>query len=223
MARLLLLPGLGADERMFAGLGDLCLPVIGRPLPEPFHHENMTAYALRVASLLQPRPEDWIGGASFGGMVAAAIARHRPVRGVVLIGGALSSASLPGPVRGLSHIACRLPLSPMRSLLTRPTILSRAFGTLTPEQSALIADMIASAPDRLLREGARLVAGYFPETPLICPVHAIHGNQDRLMQAPPIPGCRTVSGAGHALVMSHPQVVTAFLRQLLCRSSGMQT
>lgn len=217
MARLLLLPGLGADERLFAGLGELCLPVIVPRLPEPLRHENMTAYALRVVSLLQPRPEDWIGGASFGGMVAAAIARHRPVRGVVLIGSALSSAALPGPVRGLARIACRLPFGLVRSLLARPTILSHAFGTLTPEQSRLVADMIASAPERLLREGARLVAGYFPETPLLCPVHALHGDQDRLMHAPPIPGCRTVSGAGHALSITHPQDVTVFLHELLCR------
>ena len=109
-AHLLLLPGLGADERLFSDLGEISLPVVCARLPAPYPYETLTTYALRVAAQLELRPEDWIGGASFGSLVAADIARRRPLAGLVLIGGALSAESLTPSIRGLMHLASVLPL-----------------------------------------------------------------------------------------------------------------
>jgi pimeloyl-ACP methyl ester carboxylesterase len=219
-ARLLLLPGLGADGRLFAGLGKLCLPVSCARLPVPQRHDTMASYALRVAATLELRPEDWIGGSSFGSLVAADIARRRPLGGLVLIGGALTSATLIRPARWLGSAARWLPLRPMRTLLTRPVILAGVFRPVTPSQSAELGAMLTDTPDELLREGARLVGGYSPAIPLLCPVRAIHGSEDRVMRRPPLPHCRLVPGAGHALALTHPGEVTAFLDEVLCRRNA---
>lgn len=216
-ARLLLLPGLGADERLFAGLGPICMPVVCARLPAPHRYEAFTAYALRVAAGLALRPEDWIGGASFGGLVAADIARRRPLAGLVLLGGGLSSATLICPARWLGALAQRLPLPPLRALLARPAVLAAAFRPITPAAIQQLDAMLAATPDQLLREGARLVGNYFPRIAPLCPVHAIHGREDRLMRPPPVAACRLVDGAGHALVVTHPREVTDFLNATLCR------
>lgn len=222
MARLLLLPGLGADKRLFAGLGGLCLPVIVRRLPEPVRHEGMTTYALRVAAQLQMRPDDWIGGVSFGGMVAAAIARHRPARGLILIGGALSSDALPRALRIATRLARYVPIAPVRAALGRPFLLMRGFGLLTAAQAATIATMLAATPENALREGARLLANHHPAIPLLCPAYAIHGAQDRLMHAPPVADCQQIADAGHGLVLTHAHAVTAFLEGLLCHTTEIE-
>lgn len=217
MPRLFLLPGLGADERMFAGLGGLCLPVISVRLPAPQTHESMPRYSLRVAAQLGLRPEDWIGGASFGSLVSADIARRRPVAGLVLIGGALSSDTLVAAVRRLSLLRHLLPAYVLHPLLTTRSALTLGFGALSAPHLRLLADMVAATPRALLREGARLATRYRPASPVLCPVHAIHGEDDRMMRPPPLANCRVVPGAGHALAVTHPREVTTFLNETLCR------
>ena len=125
MARLLLLPGLGADERLFAGLGPLGLPVVIHRLPIPQHHESMTRFALRVAAELELRPEDWIGGASFGALVAADIAHDLGPAGAIECqrdalrctdGRAQNEQVGSGGQNGANEFANRIELRPVRRI-----------------------------------------------------------------------------------------------------------
>jgi pimeloyl-ACP methyl ester carboxylesterase len=216
-ARLFLLPGLGADQRLFAKLGAPGLPVIPVCLPAPAPGETMPAYSLRVAASLSLNPQDWIGGSSFGSLVAADIARHRPLAGLVLIGGALGSEALATSARWLGRFAHLLPLRLLRPMLARRSMLDFLLGPLDETDSRLVAEMIADTPDSLLREGSRLAASYFPRLPLLCPVHAIHGDRDCVMSPPPLARALIVQGAGHLIALSHPGRVNAFLHEVIYR------
>jgi len=216
MARLFLLPGLGADARLFADLDLACTEVVPAQLPPPHPREPMTRYSLRVAAGLGLRPEDWIGGASFGSLVAADVARRRPLRGLVLIGGALSAKSFARPLRWIGRIGHMVPVHRLHRLLATPAALRFAFGPLPEPDIRLLYDMMISTPEALLREGTRLAIGYRPAIPVLCPVHAIHGANDRLMRPPPVTDCRVVPGAGHALALTHRNEVSEFLRGLVC-------
>lgn len=215
-ARLFLLPGLGADERLFARLGALCLPVVTPRLPPAEPAETFIRYSLRIAADLDLRPEDWIGGCSFGSLVAADIARRRPVAGLVLIGGALDANALAAPIRILARLSALLPGSWLHPLLARPQILQAMFGKLDAEALATVVAMARATPVAALRTGIRLLAGYRPRIPVLCPVHAIHGDRDRVLRAPPVPACRLIAGAGHAIALTHAREVTAFLADTVC-------
>ena len=218
MARLFLLPGLGADGRLFAALGELCLPVIPSALPAPAHGEPMLRYAQRVAAGLDLRAEDWIGGSSLGSLVAAEIARRHQVTGLVLIGGALSSQTLVAPLPWLALLRHLIPVHVLHPLLATRAVLSLAFGAMPGPAMQLLTAMLELTPDTMLHEGARLATGYFPNSAPRCPVYAIHGGRDRLMRPPPVADCRMVADAGHALALTHPQAVTAFLNHAICRA-----
>jgi pimeloyl-ACP methyl ester carboxylesterase len=219
MARLLLLPGLGADQRLFAALGALRLPVVARRLPVPERSEPMRRYALRFAGEFDLRDTDWIGGCSLGGMVASEIARHRPLAGLVLIGAALSSRTLATFVPQLARLRYLIPVRLLRPLPATRTALSLAFGTLPDPVMKPLAAMLDDTPAAMLHEGMRLATGYFPSTAPQCLVYAIHGDRDRLMRPPPVPDCRMVADAGHALALSHPQAVTDFLNEVIGRAA----
>ncbi len=217
-ARLLLLPGLGADARLFSRLGTLCVPVVAARLPAPDADESFIAYAVRVAAGLDLRPEDWIGGCSFGSLVAADIARRRPVAGLVLIGGGLSASAVSAPIAWLGRLTGYLPSAALQALLAWPAVYRMAFGRLDADATGTISAMAQETPAAMWRLGVRLILGYRPRIPVLCPVHAIHGDRDRLMQAPLLPQCRRIAGAGHALALSHPREVTAFLNEVICSS-----
>jgi pimeloyl-ACP methyl ester carboxylesterase len=209
LARLILLPGLGADERMFGKIDPAGLPLVIRRHLIPEKGEDLPAFARRTAVALDLTAGDVIGGSSFGSVVAAAIARHRPVAGLVLIGGALDGSglrSLPG-----AHLLRILPASLLRSLLRSPKGLEYVFGPEDREIKKIIRAMLADTPDRLLLEGSRMLVSYRSSQPVPCPVFAVHGGRDPIMKPPPVADCRLIPEAGHGLAWTHGAEVTGFL------------
>jgi pimeloyl-ACP methyl ester carboxylesterase len=211
MGRLILLPGLGADERMFGSIDPSGLPLVPCRHLVPARKENLPSFAQRTAEHLDIGTGDVIGGASFGSMVAAAIAHQRRVRALVLIGGALDGSSL-RPIPG-AKITRFLPAFILRPLLRSDRILQHAFAVEGPEAQNFIRAMLTEAPDDLLLQGSRMLLAYRAGQPPPCPVFAIHGGRDPIM-APPVPGCSIIPEAGHGLLWTHGHQITAFLRQL---------
>jgi pimeloyl-ACP methyl ester carboxylesterase len=211
--RIFLLPGLGADERMFSRLHAYGVPLLAPRLLVPGAGEEMEAYARRTAAALGVTASDVVGGSSFGSMVAAAMAREIPVRGLALIGGALGAETLLTSTRGMGLLRL-LPLGLLRPLLRSDQALERICGADDPEFLALARTMLGEAPDQLLRRGAYLAGSYRPPAPPRCPIFAIHGGRDRVMAPPPVSGCRIVPGAGHGIAFSHAVEVGTFLREV---------
>jgi hypothetical protein len=83
---LILIPGVGADERIFraqrARFLNLRIPAWIKPHPG----ETLIGYARRFAKMIDPGRSCFIGGASFGGIVALEMAAHINARAVFLIG-----------------------------------------------------------------------------------------------------------------------------------------
>jgi pimeloyl-ACP methyl ester carboxylesterase len=211
MSRMVLLPGLAADERMFLRFGKPEFPLYTPRLPIPVKGEDLPSYARRVADMLQIDASDIIGGASFGSLVASAIARERKVRALVLIGGALSSDAL-RPVPG-ARMLHWLPGGVLKPMLRSDRALEIVFGPEDPEMKELARRMMADAPDALLLRGGRMMLDYRPPSAPTCPVFAIHGALDRVMSPPPVSGCRIIPEAGHGIAWTHAPAVGHFLRE----------
>src|SRR5262245_19159901 len=83
---LILIPGMGADGRIFraqhTAFQNLCVPKWITPL----RNESLASYARRFAAIINPHQPCYLGGASFGGVVALEMARYLDVRVVFLIG-----------------------------------------------------------------------------------------------------------------------------------------
>src|SRR5688500_15858648 len=99
--RLALFAGLGADGRLFgpqrAGLPGVRVetPAWLEPLADD---ETLASYGRRMAGVLAPRDPGerlFVGGVSFGALVALEAARHLPdARGVFMIGGCRDSRAV---------------------------------------------------------------------------------------------------------------------------------
>lgn len=214
MARLILWPGLAADERMYERLGTCGWELVTPRLLPPRSGEGWPEYARRCAAEAGVAGQDTVGGCSFGAMLAAEIARQQPVRGVVLLAGALDSGTLSWPVRGLGLLPGLVPLGWLRRLFASDLNLRLFFGAPDPEGYALMRAMLADTSDAMLRYGARLAVRRRGAPLPGAPVHALHGRDDRVMAPPPVSAVRLVDGAGHGLVFTHAEVVNDFLRDL---------
>src|SRR3954464_5327650 len=92
---LILVPGMAADERLFApqraAFPRLLVPAWIEPLPQ----EPLRSYAARLARQVDPGRPCVVGGASCGGIVALEMAAPLPARACVLIASGRSPGELP--------------------------------------------------------------------------------------------------------------------------------
>jgi hypothetical protein len=208
MMRLLLFPGLGADPGMY---GDLMrrwrgpCPIV--PLPWLPPGGSVAAYAARYAPFV--RPDDLIGGSSFGGMVAIELVRRLGRDRVALIGSCDDPRHLGPTVRLL------LPLA--GTALVRMLVHRGMAGVVRFTAAAAYAQRSARCLARLARRtdpgvvawAGQAIADWRPLPLDGVRIARIHGADDRII-LPHGEAC-IVPHARHPLAISHPDAVAGFL------------
>jgi pimeloyl-ACP methyl ester carboxylesterase len=212
-SRLILLPGLAADERMYDPLRATGIEIETPRLLIPFDGESLGDYAGRTAAELNVAPHDLIGGSSFGGLITTTIARQRPVAGLVLIGSTFGVIGLGTAGRlfgGLLHL---LPFGLVSRFLTSDKAMAKMFGIAAKEDFEIARTMFYDTPRQLVDQGSLMLRNCRETTPPDCPVFAIHGALDKVLSPPPVP-CEIIANAGHGLPFTHPQQLAEFLHQV---------
>ena len=149
-ATVALLPGLGADARLFDAQRRVLPDLIVPPWIEPTDGESLASFGGRLAECLPVAEGSYVGGACFGGMVALEVARHVRAKGVFLIGSCRHPAAVRCPRSLLAWVSRVLPTGvfrPRRWL--RPFILF-AFGLPPPPERDIFWSMALGASPRFL-------------------------------------------------------------------------
>ena len=182
--------------------------------PEPKPDDSLATFAARLAEDIPSADPLYIGGSSFGGMVALELAALVRPKGVLLIGSCTGPASLFPLARQLRALARALPVRafhPRRWSL--PLVLPK-FGRLDPEDRDLFMAMACQTPASFLKWGIEAMLSWRP-TPAAAPVHHIHGSADRLIPVGRVRPDRVVHGGGHLLCLTHPREVNAFVAEVI--------
>src|SRR5437762_4109537 len=177
---IVLLPGLGADHRLFrsqrAVLPDIVIPA----WPPAGADDSLASFAGRFVDSIPKAEGLYLGGSSFGGMVALELASLVQPKGVLLIGSCTSPSAIASLARHMRSLAAALPASAFHPRRWSLPFLLPKFGRLTREQRELFWSMAAATPAPFLKWGVDAVLSWRP-TPVPVPVHHIHGNDDRLI------------------------------------------
>ena len=213
---IILLSGMGADARVFAkqmeALQTLSVPAWITPLPR----ESLSAYAARLAAEIDPGVPCFIGDASFGGFVALEMLSHLNVKACFLIGSVRSPDEFPRRFKMLKRLAQGVDALPFETaiLLSKLALMSSG-SRMTGHWPELVAQL--SESDALFLKWACRAVLEWPGVSHAAhvPVYQIHGDKDFVLPVKNTTPDRIVSGGGHALSMSHPEAVTAFLKEML--------
>ena len=205
-----LIPGLGADERVFQRLHLPGTAQVLRWLSPEAPAEPLPHYAARLAEAVPPGQPCWLVGVSFGGVLALEIARLRPLARVVLI----SSFAHPGELPWLGRVAratgfYRL-LPP--SLLPRlPALAGWFFGVKNPHDRQLLRQILRDTDPGFTRWAiARLLQWPGrPDTPTV----RIHGTNDRLLPHGAARSQHQLAG-GHLIILSQGREISRILNQI---------
>jgi hypothetical protein len=217
---ILLLPGLGLDERLFATqqaeFPDIRVPAWIKPR----RFETLPAYARRMADAVNPGGPCYVGGLSFGGMVALEVSRHLDCRGVFLISSIRSRDELPSWARFLAPWAWILPPGTDRLAAAAGTVALWTVGPVLPSRWKRFGAHLSKVRSPWMPWACRAVVRWNPVVPFPSPVHQIHGELDPVLPASLTTPDQIVSRGGHLLPLSHPFAVNAFLRERLERCDG---
>ncbi|MCG3179422.1 MAG: hypothetical protein BIFFINMI_01757 [Phycisphaerae bacterium] len=222
---LVLLPGLGADARVFDAMRPLLPTIHTPPWLTPRDNESLADYAARLADTIPAVPGPLVlGGSSMGGMLALEIARLRPPAVVVLIASCRRMPTLQPAVRAIGRLLDVLPTAAYRLGRAAAPLLVGKFGEIPLPRRQLYLRMVSSMPPAFLRWGSRAVSGW-PGLPDVnrppATVRHIHGSADRMipLSAQSPPPDRVIPGAGHLITLSHPEVVAAFVSDAIAAAA----
>jgi pimeloyl-ACP methyl ester carboxylesterase len=196
---LYLIPGLGADRRLF---GRLVLPghqVYHLDRPELPEGSSLRDYAEVLANRVAVSAPHALIGVSMGGMVAQEMAMLTQPARTIIISSWKGPEEMPPPIRLLrgTHPERLLTAAFLRSSLP---LIRWQMGADEPADRALFDAFMADASIEQLRTQVAAVMGWEgPVTPVDGLVH-IHGTADRLMPIRYIRDARRVAGGGHFMV-----------------------
>ncbi|HLP06694.1 MAG TPA: alpha/beta fold hydrolase [Opitutaceae bacterium] len=191
------MPGMGADHRMYAAPAWHTLPD-ARFLDWPaYRGENsIGAIATRVIAEAEIHDGDTVIGSSLGGIVACEIANRLQLRSLVLIGSAQSPSEIAPLLAVLHPLAAIAPLEIVRF----------SAGKLPGELSAMFAESQTSFI-RAMCHAIFVWSGL--ESSRIRPLR-IHGRSDHVI--PPPANANLLLYAGHLLAMTRADECVAFLQ-----------
>jgi pimeloyl-ACP methyl ester carboxylesterase len=218
--RLILLPGLAADERLFREQ-QRAIPHAEAPAwIAPRRKESLQEYAARWGAALEAdtRPAI-IAGLSMGGMVALEMAR---AHGAIAVG-LMASCRSPEPISGALKAVERVGRVTPDALVDQGKVIAGIFigrGRIAPESRAILMQMARECPLEFLRFAAPAITSWPGCPDPGVPVHHIHGTHDWVISRRGMAIDTLVPGGAHVLNMSHPEEVNGFLADLINRYSG---
>lgn len=209
-----LIPGLGADHRIFSKLDLSGLEVHHLDWPEMPTGSSLEDYAAKLAKRVDAGRPHVLVGVSMGGMVAQELASLTGPEKVVLISTWTGPEEMPPPIRALRH-------THPEKLLTKTVLESSLplirwqMGAESAEEQRFLEEQINAHSIDQLKVQIGAVLGW--EGPRKAPKHMvrIHGSKDRLMPRSYIKDARMVPKGGHLMVYDKADEVGRCIREAL--------
>jgi pimeloyl-ACP methyl ester carboxylesterase len=206
---LILLPGLGGDTRLFDSQRPAFPELITLNWIEPKKNEPLADYAARYAKVIDPGQPCFIGGVSFGGVVALEVASHLAARECFLIGSIRSTNQMPWRLKVLRPISDLIILPRLAS----PWLLSLGGNWLNPIARGAL-HQLKDADRKFLQWAAGAILSWTPSAGVAdVPVVQIHGTRDRVFPIGRVSADKTIPGAGHLVSLTHSKAVNQYLRE----------
>ena len=203
--KLALLPGLGADGRMYGPVyDDLADEVLRIDWPTHAGERTLGDVAERLLAEHPLADVDLLVGSSLGGMVASEIMARTEVPRLALLGSAIHPREVNPLLATLAKLRDHAPLDLLQRMCGAEVIASRV---------SLLEQFASTDPD-FVRAMAGAIFDWDGREDLRGTRARLHGTWDLVILAPK-DGASLIPRAGHMIAMTHEDEVLSFLRGVM--------
>lgn len=210
-----LIPGLGADKRMYGPQLQLWPHAIVLEHQQPFRGETLRQYAERLIPLIDNTQPFYLVGTSLGGMIALELSSLLRPRKTVLLATVKDRSELPVFIRSMRYLR-------LHRLLSGTTF--KHFNNLAAQRlnsrgdaaiAAVIKQMADEADPAFIEWAINAVIHWQSPKQLHAPLIHIHGTNDQLFPFRRIKDAWPVEGGSHVMNMAQSARVNQLLAQAL--------
>jgi len=205
--------GLGADKTVFQFLDlDFCNPVYVDWIT-PYKNETLEAYALRLKLEYNIPDDAFIAGLSFGGMLAAEIAKAYPSLHAILISSAKTKDEFPPFYKMGRYVSLH---NWTTAKLQRWFMLNikKLFGLKTPAYINVYEELIKNS-DTEFNKWAVTALLRWKNTTIPQNIVHVHGTHDRILPYKYVKCHYTIKQGGHLMVMEQAATMSKMLKDII--------
>lgn len=213
--RIYLIPGLGADRRMY----NVQLKVIENAtvlehLP-PNKNETLTEYAQRLIPLIDTTVPFVLVGTSLGGMIALELTKYIKPEKVILIASIKGRDEMPLFMRAMKYLKLHRLLKGTDYKRLNNLMVRRLDSRGDSPAAELIRQMTIDARPEFIEWAINAVIHWQPGKVDLSKVHHIHGQKDQLFPWKKIKNARFIAGGSHVMNITKSREVNNVLLEIL--------
>jgi pimeloyl-ACP methyl ester carboxylesterase len=213
MSRIFLIPGLGADARIFQYIDLQGHEVIPISWIEPEKQDTLSTYAQKLIDYYKITPDSIVIGNSLGGMLTIEIAKKVELNKAILISSIKTANEAPR-----SHTWYRyLPFYKLipSSLLPHTGIVVRmVMGKMSKHHQELFVSMLKGTSPKFIKWALGAILHWDNQT--IPPnVYHITGDKDKIFPYQRIKGATIINGGTHIMIYTKAKEINNWLKDIL--------
>jgi len=213
MQRIFLIPGLGADYRVYQNIDLFGYEVTNIIWLEPDKTDTLASYAQKLIDHYQIRSGDIVIGNSLGGMLAIEVAKKIHPGKTILISSIKTIDEAPATHKWYRRIPL-YKLLPARLYTSAGFLVRFVMGKVSKKHRDLFIDMLRKTPPKFAKWAVGAILDWDNQT-IPENVYHIHGDNDMVFPYKRIRNATIIKGGTHLMVMNKPKEINAWLKNTL--------
>jgi pimeloyl-ACP methyl ester carboxylesterase len=209
---IILFPGLGGDEQLFAHL-QFSEQTFFVEYPVPDERMEWKEFCRLTGEKIPHSNEYVFIGVSFGGLIAQSLAKEFPVKKIILLSSLKTQEELPFRLRIFRSLPLYkwLPEKNLRQLIHK---LSRSLTRKNEMEASYFLHRLQQTDIQMIRKGIEWTLCW-KAIPSAIPVVQVHGNRDLLFPVQRVHPDFVVQGGQHFFMMTHYETLNKILDDIL--------
>ena len=214
-ARIYLIPGLGADGRMYTPQLKVLKDAVILEHQKPLKGETLTEYAKRLSAKVDTSEPFILIGTSLGGMIAIEMSKFIHPEKIILISSVKHRGELPVWMRAMKHLKMHHLLTGERLIRISNSNVKRFITMRDTNVARLIVDMHTSADPEFVGWAINEVVNWNGGKDYRKDIIHIHGTKDRLFPHRNIKNAIHIPGGSHIMGMTQAHDVNKALLEAI--------
>jgi pimeloyl-ACP methyl ester carboxylesterase len=214
MQKIYCLSGLGADHRIFQNLDLPGYELVFVPWAGYEQRDDLQQYARKMSAQIEEEAPI-LTGVSFGGMLAAEIARIRPVKKVIVISSAKNASELP-PANFFLRFLVRNGLIPVSLGKVPSRQIYDRFGVTTDVEKALLMSILQKTDNGFTKWALKAMLEWSTRDHMPH-LFQLHGTVDKIISPQYIQPDHWIEGGTHFMIYQQAEEISALISSYLAK------